>query len=295
MKKNIGFRILIAVSVLLTLSLSSCNKKSQAASDSSDILEKITIRAATKGRPVPYITRDNDGNLDGYDIAVFKEVFSRLPQYKVDLIVTDDALTGVLSGQYDISVNNWSYNDKRAQSYYYSYPYDKIIYNFMQRKGDKPLVSFDDAAERGYTLAAQAGNNVANAVEIWNDQHPDKQIKINYTEADIAIVLQQIADGKIDFMVHDHPIALNYINTYGAQNIIDLNPVSEAGAAQIANLKAVYSYFLFPKDEKGEKLRVDVNRVLKEIHDDGTLLKLSTKYFQADQVPESSNYEATIN
>lgn len=294
MKKNLKIFAAFAFAAL-SLAFVSCNKKSENAASASGESEKITIRAATKGRPVPYITRDKDGNLDGYDIAVFKEVFSRLPQYKVDLIVSDDALTGILSGQYDISVNNWSYNDKRAQSYYYSYPYDKVIYNFMQRKGDKPLVSFEDAANRGYAVAAQAGNNVANAVEIWNTQHPDKTIRIDYTEADIAIVLQQIADGKIDFMIHDHPIALNYITTYGAENIIDLNPVSEEGAAQIANLNAVYSYYLFPKDEKGAALREDVDKALKEIHDDGTLLKISQQYFQADQVPESFNYEKTIN
>ncbi|MBQ9280879.1 MAG: transporter substrate-binding domain-containing protein [Treponema sp.] len=290
MKKITKIASLLALAVIFAAFIS-CNKKSAESSDS----QKKTIRAATKGRPVPYITVDKDGKLDGYDIAVFNEVFSRLPQYTVNLIVTDDALTGVLSGQYDISVNNWSYNDKRAVSYYYSYPYDKIVYDFMQRKGDIPLTSFADAAERGYTLAAGPGNNVANAVEIWNENHPDKKIKIEYTEADTAIILQQIADGKVDFMVHDHPIALNYIETYGAEDTIELHPVSEEASVQIANLKAVYSYYLLPKDEKGAQLREEVNKVLKEMHDDGTLLSISQKYFQADQVPESSNYEKTIN
>ncbi|MBQ6781388.1 MAG: transporter substrate-binding domain-containing protein [Treponema sp.] len=286
MKKTTAIIFALAALVLATTSFVGCKKK-----DNAD--GKIVIRAATKGTAKPYILRDEENNLDGYDIAVFRAVFDRLPQYKVDLIISADALTGLLSGQYDISVNNWSYNDKRAESYYYSYPYDTIIYDFIQRKGDKPLVSFKDAADRGYRYEGQAGNNATNAIERWNENHPDNQIKLTYSEAGGVVYYQHILDGVADFHIDDHPIVLVNVENFGLDDFIYPNIPQEAVVRDITD--SLYSFFLFPKDEKGAALREDVNKALKELHDDGTLRELSLKYFKQDQVPPADRYVKPIN
>lgn len=281
--------ITFASAIITLLAFTGCSKKS----DSADGQKQITIRAVTKGTAKPYITRDEAGNLDGYDTAVFRAVFERLPQYKVDLIISADALTGLLSGQYDISFNNWSYNDKRAESYYYSYPYDKVVYDFVQRKGDAPLTSFEDIANRGYAFETTAGFNVANAFEKWNEEHPDKKIKIIYTEADALVLYQHIQDGIYDFRVDDHPITKLYADTYDLSGL-QFTQINDEVASSIS--KSLHSFFLFPKDEKGAKLREDVNKALKQLREDGTLDKLALKYFGTTaQVPELARFEKPIN
>ena len=82
-------------------------------SATSDNTEKTKIIVATTGTgPSPFIFQGDDGNLDGYDIAVIKEIFSRLPQYELEFQTTEFAsiFTGIDAGYYQMGVNNISYN-----------------------------------------------------------------------------------------------------------------------------------------------------------------------------------------
>ena len=80
------------------------------------------INAVTGGSPKPYISVEEDGSYSGYDIEVLQAVFDRLPQYSLNLQTAEfDAIfSGLTAGNYQIAVNNFSYNEKRAESYYYS-------------------------------------------------------------------------------------------------------------------------------------------------------------------------------
>lgn len=91
-------------------------------------------------------------------------MFNRLPQYELK-IEQADALQGVLSGQYDIAVNNYGYTDERAESYYFSLPYKTSFNEYIQRTGDEPLTSLTDLADRGYKIELSAGSLTANALE----------------------------------------------------------------------------------------------------------------------------------
>lgn len=253
-----------------------------------------TIHAVTGGNPAPYVTIGDDGEYSGYDIDVLKAVFDKLPQYKLDLQTAEfDAIfTGLTAGNYDIAVNNFSYREERAESYYFSYPYDEITYVFVQRKGDKPLTSLKDAADRGYKIESNAGGNVTNAIEQWNKENPDDQIEIIYSEADMSVWFEHIEDGTADFRIDDLPIYKAYLDEFKFDNL----QKTELTAEETAKIStALDAYFLFAKNDQGKALREDINKALKEVKEDGTLAKLCDKYFGADQVPDDSKYEKTIN
>lgn len=252
------------------------------------------INAVTGGTPKPYISVEEDGSYSGYDIEVLQAVFDRLPQYSLNLQTAEfDAIfSGLTAGNYQIAVNNFSYNEKRAESYYYSFPYDEIKYVFVQRADDEPLTSLQDAADRGYKIEAGAGVNVTNAIEKWNEENPDSQIEIIYTEADLSVVFEHIQDGTSDFRVDDLPIYNSYIEEFGFDGL----QKSELSAEETAKFStALDAYFLFPLNDEGAALREDVNKVLKELQADGTLEELSQKYFGADQVPSADKFETPIN
>lgn len=263
-----------------------CGKKEES--------EVITIHAVTGGSPAPYITVNEDGTYSGYDIEVLQAVFDKLPQYKLDLQTAEfEAIfTGLTAGNYQLAVNNFSYREERSKNYYYSFPYDEITYVFVQRKGDTPLTSLEDAGKRGYKIESNAGGNVTNAIEQWNSENPDSQIEIIYSDADLAVWFEHIEDGTADFRIDDLPIYKAYIDEFKFQNLQDTE-LSKVETAKIST--ALDAYFLFPKNEEGFNLRADVNKALKELQEDGTLLKLSQKYFGADQVPDASKFETPIN
>ncbi|MGN0393807.1 MAG: transporter substrate-binding domain-containing protein [Coprococcus sp.] len=312
MRKNTLKKIITGVLTgVLALSLTACGKGSEKAEEKANANSNASVEASegtagsnsenvkiihavTGGSPKPYITIDEDGNYSGYDIEVLQAVFDRLPQYELDLQTAEfDAIfAGLTAGNYQIAVNNFSYREERAESYYYSYPYDDIKYVFIQRKGDEPLTSLKDAAERGYKIEAGAGVNVTNAIEQWNAENPDSQIEIIYTEADLSVVFEHIQDGTSDFRIDDLPIYKSYVDEFNFDGL-QSNELSAEETAKIAT--ALDAYFLFPKTEEGAALREDVNRVLKELREDGTLSELSQKYFGADQVPAAEKFEKTIN
>ncbi len=282
----------------LALGLTACGSSSttSSSSDSSTASsgDVTVINAVTGGTPKPYITIDEDNNFSGYDIEVLKAVFEKLPQYELNLQSADftSLFSGLQAGNYQLAVNNFSYNEDRAESYYFSYPYDEIKYVFIQRKGDEPLTSLQDAADRGYKIEAGAGVNVTNAIEKWNEENPDSQIEIVYTEQDQSVTFEHIQDGTSDFRIDDLPIYQSYQEEFGFDGL-EYTELSEEETAKIST--ALDAYFLFPKDEKGEALREDVNEALKELREDGTLEKLSEEFFGANQVPSADKFEETIN
>ena len=260
------------------------------AGDANTVDQKvIKIKAATGGRPAPYIVIDENNQVSGSDIEIIKAVFDRLPQYELEIVVVSDALTGLTSGLYDIAVNNYGWRDERGETYYYSYPYKTGFDVFIQRIGDEPLTGLQDLADRGYKTEVGAGSLKASALEAWNKENPDHQINIVYSESDFQLKFQNIVDGKTDVAIDDGPILDTLIGQFGLENEIVGNPIDAETQKFISPHNS--SFFLLPKDEKGAALREDVDAVLKELKEDGTLAEILIKYFGKDTSPAIEDFK----
>lgn len=283
MMKNTTIRMLLAASVITTLVLGS-ETALQAES------EPVTIVAATGANPKPYVFVDENDEVTGYDTEVLKAVFDQLPQYDLQIEVTDfnSIFAGLTSGKYKIGFNSFTYNEERAESYLYSFPYDLNAYVFVQKDGDTPITSFAEAA--GKTIESGAGGAITTGIEKWNDDHPDEAIDLQYTEADTTTILQHVADGVTDFAIMDPAMFKVYTEEFdfGSLQATDLDEDSTLFIS--SNLNA---YFLLPLDEEG--LREEINEAIKVLHDDGTLTELTTKWFGRELVPADDQYNSTLN
>ena len=281
---------ILAVTLAAGVLATGCGSSSGSASkDSSSDSGKTVIKAATGANAKPYVYVGDDDKPAGYDVDVLNAVFDKLPDYELEYEVTDfgSVLSGLNSGNYQIGVNNFSYNEDRGASYLYSYPYDKISYVFVTKKGGKEIKSFEDAA--GLSFEGGTGISVSNAIEAWNEKNPDKKIDITYTDADTAITLQHIEDGTTDLAIIDVAMYNAYQKEYNYDVVA--NQISDEDAKAIADNS--YAYYIFPKDQ--EELRDKVDEQLKELKKDGTLSKLSQKYFGQDTAPEDDQFEKTPN
>ncbi|MCD8053692.1 MAG: transporter substrate-binding domain-containing protein [Lachnospiraceae bacterium] len=251
--------------------------------------DTILVKAATSATVNPYTYVNDDNEVTGYDIEVLKEIFNRLDGYELEIEVTDFAsiFSGVNSGNYQIAVNNFSYSEERAESYLFSYAYDKISYVFVTREGEE-ISSFADAA--GLSFEGRAGVSVTTAVETWNEKNPDAQIDISYTEAETIVGLQHILDGSVDFGVIDLAMYNAYTKEYDLTGLT-MTEIPEDEAKIIS--ENVYAYFLFALD--GEELRDTVDEVLVELKEDGTLTALSEEFFGIDAAPEDNQFVETLN
>lgn len=147
-----------AITVALGVLATGCaggSGSSKSDSKSSGGTKTVTVKAGTGANVKPYTYVGDDNETTGYDVEVLKEVFDRLDGYDLQIEVTDipSVFSGVTSGTYQIGVNNFSYNEERAKSYLYSYPYDKIGYVFITKKGAPEVKTFADAAGKSFAIA----------------------------------------------------------------------------------------------------------------------------------------------
>ena len=268
---------ILAVTLAAGVLATGCGSSSGSASkDSSSDSRKTVIKAATGANAKPYVYVGDDDKPAGYDVDVLNAVFDKLPDYELEYEVTDfgSVLSGLNSGNYQIGVNNFSYNEDRGASYLYSYPYDKISYVFVTKKGGKAIKSFEDAA--GLSFEGGTGISVSNAVEAWNEKNPDKAINITYSDADTSVFLQHVADGSQDFTIIDLAMYNSYMEEFNYD--VQKNDIPEDEAKMIAENS--YAYYIFPQDQKD--LREQVDKALKELKDDGTLDSIRDNYIGDD-------------
>ncbi|HBC26641.1 MAG TPA: hypothetical protein DC013_04440 [Ruminococcaceae bacterium] len=293
--RNLIFTLTLAAAILLSgcssNSPSAASSAAQPGDQSSASGEVRTIIAATKGTPHPYVSVDDSGKFSGYDIEVLKAAFDLLPQYKLELKLTDDMsslLTGVTSGLYQVAVNNLSYSEERAKSYLYTFPYDKTSYVFVQKAGAKPITSLEEAAKNHYSIEVSTSGAIVSALEKWNSTHgKDEQINLVYSDAEAG--MQHVDDGTTNFLIQDLAMYKTYQDEYHYNfqktelNASDTELISSSD----------YTYFLVGLDDK--QLRDDINGALKTLKENGTLTKLAQKYFGSDQAPEDSEFTKPVN
>lgn len=286
-KTTLKRRLIAGVALALTavLALSGCGsgsaEKTASAAESNNSQVR-TIHVVTSGSPAPYVLKDAQGNLDGQNIALLKEIFKRLPQYKVEYSITEfkSLFLGLDSGRYQIVANNFAKTPERQKKYLYSTPIyeNRYVVVVSPNSGIKKIESFDDLAGKT-TVSEGAGNNIQIAQEEYNKNNPDKKINIKYASLSLADELRQVEDGKFDFVIVDQPIYGYYKKTAGLK--AKALTTSEEFERQLHDQS--YSYFGFAQGE--EQLRDDVNEALQEIISDGTSKKIDEQWFGLDLTP----------
>lgn len=250
------------------------------------------IIAVTTGSPSPYVIVNEDGSITGYDVEVLRAAVARLDGYtlKVEKYERASCFTGVQSGQFDLTVNNWGYNTSRAETYYYSYPYLQVKYGIIQSKNDTPISTLAEVAAGGYSVITNSGSAVGNAIETWNSKNPSKQIKLSYSSEDTSFQLQKIADGNGSIRIDDLPVYAAWAKAYPevCANLQITEVSTEEALENIAS--SMTSHLLFGKSERGDKLRKLISEQIYELKKDGTLSKLSKEFFGVDLAPEDSQF-----
>lgn len=278
-------RLLIVVLAVFALAVfTGCQK--------TDTKGKAVIKIETRAAPAPFqytvdkaedaIYTTKDGvYLAGYDIAVLTELF-KLPEfadYELDLAVSTNALVNAQQGIIDATINNWSYNKERAETYLFSFPYTKSRYTITSAAGTT-IDSFEALADSGLVIYGGAGGNTTNAIERWNEKRGEGQskIKLEYTSVDITVQLQEAIEGKVA-LIHDQPVILKYKSAYPAQfeklNITVLSDTETATNITANNT----SHILFGKTgAHAKEYQKLFSEGIKKLYENGTLEKLGKEW-----------------
>jgi len=267
--------LFIALLTIASLLLSACG-----GAGAKDLLSTVKARGAmrvsTDPNYKPQSFLNEKGELDGFDIDVSKEVAKRLG-VKVEFVTPDwDAITGGnWGGRWDASIGSMTITPDRKKALFFSTPYYYTPAQFAVPK-DSTLASIDDLT--GKTVCVGSSTT-------YEDYLNEKLTLEGET------IIKQVKGAKAQTLPTDQECVQAFqAGRKEAQALLTAQPVVEdaiKAGAPIKKLGApVYYEDLAAAMDKNvansDSFVAAVTKAIEDMHKDGTLTKLSTKWYGVD-------------
>jgi cystine transport system substrate-binding protein len=219
------------------------------------------LKVGTEGTYAPFTFHDPKTNkLTGYDVEVTEAVGSKLGRPVQFSESTFDAIfAGLEASRYDVIANQISVNPERQAKYGFSEPYTVSSGVVVTRADDTSVHSIADI--RGKTSAQSSTSNFAATARKAGAKVEAVE---GFTQA-VALLKQK----RVDITINDSLAVLNYLRTSGDKGI--KNATTTGDRTQQA--------FAFRKDSP---LPAQFDKALDQLRSDGTLAKISKKWFGQD-------------
>ncbi|MCA2016482.1 amino acid ABC transporter substrate-binding protein [Vibrio tritonius] len=221
------------------------------------------VKVGMSGRYFPFTFVKQD-KLQGFEVDLWNEIGKR-NNYDVKFVTASfSGLFGLLeTGRIDTISNQISITNERKAKYLFSDPYVIDGAQITVRKGNTSIKGIQDLA--GKKVAVNLGSNFEQLLRKY-----DTDGKINIKTYDTGIE-QDVVLGRSDAFVMDRLSALELIKKSGL-------PLQLAGSP----FEKIENAWPFVNNAKGKKLQQEVNKALTAMRTDGTLSKISEKWFETD-------------
>ncbi|MDN7140580.1 cystine ABC transporter substrate-binding protein [Pseudomonas sp. JQ170] len=226
------------------------------------IKDKGVISVGLEGTYPPFSFVDADGKLAGFEVELSEALAKELGvKAKLQPTKWDGILAALESKRLDVVVNQVTISEERKKKYDFSEPYTVSgIQALTLKKNEGTIKSAADLA--GKKVGVGLGTNY----EQWvKSAVPDAVVR---TYDDDPSKFQDLRVGRIDAILIDRLAALEY-----AKKAQDTAVAGDAFSRLESGIAL----------RKGEPELLDaINKALDKLRADGTLAKLSEKYFGAD-------------
>jgi cystine transport system substrate-binding protein len=219
------------------------------------------LKIGTEGTYAPFTFHDPKNNaLTGYDIEVANAVAAKLGR-KVEYSETtfDAIFAGLDSKRYDVVANQISINPEREAKYTFSKPYTASTGVVVTRADDTSVTKLADISGK-----KSAQSSTSNWAETATGAGAEIEAVEGLTQA-IALLRQ----GRVDVTVNDSLAILDYLKSSGDKEV---KIAAETG-------DRTEQAFAF---RKGDPLAAEFDTALEALTADGTLAKISSKWFGED-------------
>lgn len=260
MKRILALLLVLALSVTMLAACGSSNESSS---------ETTTLKVGFDAEFPPFGYVAEDGSYDGFDLACAKEVCDRLGwDFEAIAIDWNSKDAELSSGNINCIWNGFTYTG-REDEYEWSDPYvDNSI--VLVVKKDSGIESMADL--KGKAVMAQAASSAVDAI---NDNEEFKSSLKEVVElADYNLGFLELNQGTVSAIAADLGVATYQISANKGEYVILEEPISTEQYA-IGFLKG------------NTELRDQVNAVVKEMAEDGTMMEIAKNYVDAGLVLES--------
>lgn len=264
LKRNIGWLKLLDLVVVIGTFLAGCGQQSNRTTKKSPLI------VATSGTLYPTSYHDSrTKKLTGFDVEIVRAVAKKLGR-KVEFkqLNVDGQLTAVKTGKANMAANDFGISPQRQKEFTLSTPYKHSFNSIVVRKkDDSGIHSWTDI--KGKKAAGEAGTSY---------QRLAKQLgatTVNYNNVSNDVYLRDVKNGRTDLIMNDY-----YLQK------LALKAVPNNGLKIKKNM-----YFTTSDDGSGvgilmkkgnSKLVKQVDNALATLKKDGTLKKISEKFYGAD-------------
>lgn len=246
------------------------NKKETAAGG------KTVVKTVISGTEAPLSWVDEKGEKHGYEYDVLLEVNKRLKDYQLDIQAVPPETQDVMmeSGDAKVATGGYFKNAQREQNFLL--PESPIgassLMVYVLKGNENKYTNFEDVVKANLKLVPLTPNGGAyRIVDEWNKKHGNllKEIPVQ-SGVSVAERVKGLKEGQYD--------ALIIPNNLGVEELAAKQGVELAAIKEPIKVNATYVIV----NKKEEKLAGEINEALKELRADGTLAKISTKWYKDD-------------
>lgn len=237
---------------------------------------KTVVKTVISGTEAPLSWVDEKGEKHGYEYDVLLEVNKRLKDYQLDIQAVPPETQDVMmeSGDAKVATGGYFKNAQREQNFLL--PESPIgassLMVYVLKGNENKYTSFEDVVKANLKLVPLTPNGGAyRIVDEWNKKHGNllKEIPVQ-SGVSVAERVKGLKEGQYD--------ALIIPNNLGVEELAAKQGVELAAIKEPIKVNATYVIV----NKKEEKLAGEINEALKELRADGTLAKISTKWYKDD-------------
>ncbi|MCB5070425.1 transporter substrate-binding domain-containing protein [Streptococcus mutans] len=266
MKKHffMTFSLLLAAVFLVA-----CSNLSDSGQRNWDKINKRgMLKIATAGTLYPQSYHDDHNNLTGYDVEILKEIGKRLGlKVQFTEMGVDGMLTAIKSGQIDVANYSLEDGNKNISKFLRTSPYKYSFTSMVVRsKDDSGIHSWSDI--KGKKAAGAASTNYMKIAKKLGAK------LVVYDNVTNDVYMKDLINGRTDVIINDYYLQKIAVAAVKDKYAIKINQGLYANPYSTS----------FTLSLKNKVLQKKINKAVKDMRKDGTLTKLSKKFFQGEDV-----------
>lgn len=269
--------IILCAACTIGLLVSGCGSSSEKKSESGDEKKVITIgcEATTPG----WITQNDNGDLQGFEYDMWQEIGSRTG-YEVEFKVMDwDGMWSQFdNGRLTTVAEQISETPERAKKYNLSTPYAYNRYCLLSRADNADLQSLDDIKD-GMSISCESNTSDELVVSALEEKYGFKLERTYYDGMSVT----DVAMGRCDLW----PRAETSCNI----TVEEVDNLKILGKTDILETNV----YPFAHDDEGKALCEEISKTIEEMREDGTIAKLSEKWFKQDISSQPEGAESLMS
>lgn len=262
--KSYSLAALLAAS---TLALAACGGDDTSSTEETtawdEIQEEGKLIVATSGTLLATSFRDAASDeLTGFEVEVSREVAERLDlEIEFKEMGFDEMLSSVQTGQVDIAANDIEITEDRAEEFTFSTPIKYSYGTAVVRKDDLSGISSLEDLEGKKAAGASTSIYMQIAREYGAEE-------VTYDNATNEVYLRDVSIGRTDVILNDY-----YLSTFGVAAFPEMNITIHP------DIKYAPSQVGLVMNKDNDELAENVNRVIEEMLEDGTITAISEEFF----------------